>query len=159
MNKNTFTVTSYIAAIASTVVFSIAMAFLIVLSYEEYYRMLRLQGEVSLRKWIDLLDTHDSFRSVIIIICISLVVILSAITLSKDQNVFRYVIITALLTIDILCFLIFTFYFFLSVPALLEKSITFVTILTDRITTICLPVMFFCTIVAISIIKRNKGQS
>ena len=62
-----------------------------------------------------------------------------------------------ILSLFILCFAVFVLYFFLSVPALFDKSISFATILTDRITTICFPIIITFTTVAIYIIRNNKG--
>ena len=156
MNRTIIAQIARIFTLVFTVICSLALAFLAVLSYEEYYHMLRLQGEVSFHAWINLMLTNDSLGMELTVVGICIVVILAYLFFSKEQYASRYVLVAALLTIGILCLGVLLVFFALCVPALFEKEITFVTILTDRITLVCFPLVVICTVLTIAIIKRTK---
>lgn len=145
-----------IIALLSTVVCTAVLVYIAILSYEEFDHMQRLQGEESFQMWIRLMMSRDNLPKVILAFVISILIVIAYLLFSSNQNAHRYVLVAVLLTLLFLCFVVLILYFALSVPALFEKDITIATIMTDRITMICFPVVIICSVFAIAIIRRIR---
>ena len=99
---------------------------------EEYERMLRLQGEVSLRRYFELLKSAEAFwpfvmSSLLISLALFLLVMLS----HSRKSALRQVLICLFISVSAVCCVILLGILFIALPAVFDGTVPLSTVLGD----------------------------
>lgn len=100
--------------------------------HEEYERMLRLQGEVSLRKYFELMKSAEAFWPFVMsALLISLALFLVVMISHSRRNTLRQVLICLSISVSAVCCVILLGFLVIALPAVFDGTVPLSTVLGD----------------------------